>query len=877
MQSVQLKILGMTCASCVARVEKALNKVEGVTAHVNLATECADVQAEQLDYLALQNAVQRAGFDLAVQHHELNIQGMTCASCVARVEKALKKVAGVTHAQVNLATEQAQVHALSSITQQQLIQAVQKSGFDVRLAQIQLHIVGMSCASCVARVEKALKKVVGVSNAQVNLSTEQATITVEHVVDPEILIQQVKKSGFDAYLTQDAPQDEKQQQQYGLKRDLILATVLALPVFILEMGGHLIPAFHHWILSTLGQYNSWVLQWLLTSVILIVPGRHFYQKGFSALWRLHPDMNSLVAIGTLAAYSYSVVATFLPHLLPAASLNVYFEAAAVIVALVLLGRYFEARAKGRTSLAIQHLLGLQPKTAHIEQDGQSVEIAIHNVQVNMVLLVHPGERIATDGQIVEGQSFVDESMISGEPMAVTKQVGDTVVAGTINQNGYLKVRVTAVGQDTLLAQIIRMVEQAQGGKLPIQALIDQVTSWFVPVVMILSMLTFIAWWLLGPQPSLSFALVNAVAVLIIACPCAMGLATPTSIMVGTGRGAELGILFRQGQALQLLQQAKVVAFDKTGTLTEGKPQLTDLHVVAQFDEQRVLSLVAAVERQSEHPIAHAIVKAADDLALPYYHATDFQAHVGYGIQACVDGHTLHIGAERLMQQLNIDTQQLLALSQEWGQAAKTPIFIAIDQQLVGILAVADPIKPSSIFAIQALHDRGIQVAMITGDQQHTAQAIAKQLKIDQVIAEVLPAGKVAAIQALQQHGHVAFVGDGINDAPALAQADIGIAVGTGTDIAIEAAEVVLMSGHLHGVANAIALSHATMNNIRQNLFWAFIYNAALIPIAAGLLYPMFGILLSPMFAAAAMALSSVFVLSNALRLRGFQGQHEIKT
>lgn len=871
MPSAQLKILGMTCASCVARVEKALNKVEGVQARVNLATESADLQAEQLDYFALKKAVQRAGFDLAFTVHELKIQGMTCASCVARVEKAFKKVPGVLDAQVNLATEHARVEALSVTTLQQLVQAVEKAGFDVVLPQIQLQILGMTCASCVARVEKALKKVEGVLNAQVNLSTEQATLTVKQVIEPELLIQQVKKAGFEARLTQAQHQDEKVQHQQRLKRDLIIASILALPVFILEMGGHMLPAFHHWVLDVLGQQISWLLQWLLTTLILVFPGRAFYQKGLNALWRLHPDMNSLVAVGTLAAYSYSVVATFLPHLLPASSLHVYFEAAAVIVALVLLGRYFEARAKGRTSLAIQHLLGLQPKTAQVEQAGQAVEISIHDVNVNMLLLVRPGERIATDGVIVEGQSFIDESMLSGEPMAVAKQVGDAVVAGTINQHGYLKVRVTAVGQQTVLANIVRMVEQAQSTKLPIQALIDQITQWFVPVVMGLSVLTFMVWWWLGPEPSLSLALINAVAVLIIACPCAMGLATPTSIMVGTGRGAELGILFRQGEALQRLQQTKMVAFDKTGTLTEGKPTLTDLYVLEHFDEAVLLSLVAAVERQSEHPIAKAIVHAADDLKLPHYSVTDFQALVGYGIQAKVEGHVVHIGAERLMQDLDLDTQALKSMTHDWGNAAKTPIFVAIDHRLAGVLAVADPIKPTSRQAIAQLHAQGIEVAMITGDQQHTAQAIAQQLNIDHVVANVLPDGKVKAIQTLQdQYGKVTFVGDGINDAPALAKADIGIAVGTGTDIAIESADVVLMSGNLEGVTHAIALSAATMRNIRQNLFWAFAYNAALIPIAAGMLYPFSGILLSPMFAAAAMALSSVFVLSNALRLRGFK-------
>ena len=561
----------------------------------------------------------------------------------------------------------------------------------------------------------------------------------------------------------------------------------------------------------------------------------------------------------------------MPQLLPEGTVHVYYEAAAVIVSLILLGRYFEAKAKGRTSQAIQHLIGMQAKTARIHRDGQIIEVPVAEVSSNTIVEIRPGERIPVDGEVIEGHSYIDESMITGEPVPVAKQIGNQVVGGTINQNGTLNIRATAIGEASVLAQIIRMVEQAQGSKLPIQALVDKVTMWFVPAVMLLAALTFIVWFIFGPEPALTFGLVNAVAVLIIACPCAMGLATPTSIMVGTGRGAEMGVLFRKGEALQLLQDVKVVAVDKTGTLTEGKPTLTDFHVQSGFDADQVFVLLASVEAKSEHPIALAIVQAATEKQVSLLPVTEFDSITGSGIEALVNGQRIQIGADRYMQQIGLDVSAFNAEAARLGQEGKTPIYMAIDQQLAAIVAVADPIKDTTFAAIAALHQLGLKVAMITGDNRHTAQAIAARLQIDHVVAEVLPEGKVDVVRELQQQfGRVAFVGDGINDAPALAQADVGIAIGTGTDVAIEAAEVVLMSGNLQGVPNAIALSKATIRNIRQNLFWAFIYNIALIPIAAGVLYPFAGILLSPIFAAGAMALSSVFVLGNALRLKYFQ-------
>ena len=610
---------------------------------------------------------------------------------------------------------------------------------------------------------------------------------------------------------------------------------------------------------------------MLTAIVLFGPGRRFFEKGVPALLRGAPDMNSLVAVGTTAAFTYSVVATFIPSLLPAGTVNVYYEAAAVIVALILLGRFMEARAKGNTSEAIRRLVQLQAKTARVRRDGAVQELDIALVRSGDVIEVRPGERIPVDGEVIEGQSFVDESMISGEPVPVEKSVGAEVVGGTVNQNGALAFKATKVGADTLLAQIIRMVEQAQGSKLPIQALVDKITMWFVPAVMTAALITFGVWLIWGPDPALSFALVNAVAVLIIACPCAMGLATPTSIMVGTGRAAQMGVLLRKGEALQQLKDAKVVAVDKTGTLTKGRPELTDLVLADGLQRSTVLAQVAAVEDRSEHPIARAIVDAAKAEGLQIPAISDFESVTGFGVRAVVDGCKVEIGADRFMRELGLSVDGFAAEAQRLGSEGKTPLYAAINGQLAAMIAVADPIKPTTKPAIDALHALGLKVAMITGDNRHTAEAIAKQLGIDEVVAEVLPGGKVDTVQRLKaEHGTLAYVGDGINDAPALAEADVGIAIGTGTDIAIEAADVVLMSGDLSGVPNAIALSKATMKNIGENLFWAFAYNVALIPVAAGLLYPFNGTLLSPVFAAGAMALSSVFVLSNALRLKRFK-------
>jgi Au+-exporting ATPase len=802
----------------------------------------------------------------------LDVEGMTCASCVGRVERALKAVPGVQSASVNLATERAEVSG-AAVDRALLVKAVEDAGYDVTSRPVDLQIEGMTCASCVARVERALKTVSGVTYASVNLATERAHVIGQ--ADPAALIRAIEDAGYDARVAVSAAHlsEEvtlrKAAEESALRRDLRIAAALSLPVFVLEMGSHLFTWVHMAVMNTIGMENSWYLQFALTTAVLFGPGLRFFAKGLPALARLAPDMNSLVAVGTSAAYGYSLIATFLPNLLPPGTVNVYYEAAAVIVTLILLGRMLEARAKGRTSEAIKRLVGLQAKTARVFTNGAVVEVPIAEVRPSDLVAVRPGERVPVDGEVTEGASWIDESMISGEPLPVEKTIGSPVTGGTINQTGAFTFRAVAVGEATMLAQIIRMVEAAQGGKLPIQALVDRVTMWFVPAVMGLAALTFVVWMVFGPEPALTFGLVNAVAVLIIACPCAMGLATPTSIMVGTGRGAELGILFRKGEALQALQDVKVVAFDKTGTLTMGKPSLTDLHLAPGFDRDLVLAAVAAVEGKSEHPIARAIVAAAAEASLALPEVTGFASVTGYGVTARAGDQRVDIGADRYMEKLGLKVAVFAEIAARLADEGKSPLYAAIEGKLAAILAVADPVKPTTPQAIKALHALGLRVAMITGDNARTAQAIARQLGIDEVVAEVLPDGKVAAVKRLKALGTLAYVGDGINDAPALAEANVGLAVGTGTDIAIEAADVVLMSGRLTAVPDAIALSKATMRNIRQNLFWAFAYNAALIPVAAGALWPVYGILLSPIFAAGAMALSSVFVLGNALRLRRF--------
>ncbi|MDO6458236.1 heavy metal translocating P-type ATPase [Celeribacter halophilus] len=801
----------------------------------------------------------------------LSVEGMTCASCVGRVERALKGVEGGSEANVNLATETAEVVFGDAVTLPDLVAVLDKAGYPARVEELVFDIEGMTCASCVGRVERALKAEEGVSAASVNLASETATVQVlSGVQDADSLTKAIARAGYKAkprFDREAAPVNRKADEARALRKRLIWAVALTLPVFVIEMGGHLVPALHHWWMMAVPEWLWRMVQFALTAVVLAGPGRVFFAKGLPSLMKGAPDMNALVALGAGAAFLYSSVVTFWPQSIPMGAQNVYFEAAAVIVSLILLGRWLEARAKGRTGEAIRTLAGMRAKTARVERDGAVVEVPIEEIKVGDVLHLRPGEKIAVDGKVLTGESHVDEAMISGEPIPVPKTAGQPVIAGTVNGEGAMTYLAEKVGADTMLAQIIRMVEEAQGAKLPIQSLVDKVTMYFVPAVMALAALTVVIWLMFGPEPALAHALVAGVAVLIIACPCAMGLATPTSIMVGTGRAAELGVLFRKGDALQGLQEVKVIAFDKTGTLTEGRPDVTDLVTLA-GDEAALLAEVAAVEAKSEHPIARAIERAAEARGLVLPEVAKARAIAGHGIKAQIGESALLVGNMRLMTREKIDTAAFEAPLAELADQGRTPVLVARDGVAAMVLGISDPVRPTSRQAIAALHARDIKVAMVSGDTRRAAEAVARDLGIDHVEAEVLPKGKAKAVAAFREaHGAVGFVGDGINDAPALASADVGIAVGTGTDVAIEAADVVLMRGDPCAVVTAVDVSRKTMGNIRQNLFWAFAYNAALIPVAAGVLYPSFGVQLSPMLGAGAMALSSVFVVSNALRLR----------
>ena len=804
------------------------------------------------------------------------IEGMTCASCVSHVETALAATPGIRSVSVNLASEKASMSLANSGAIAGIPGVVEKAGYAIPMTGFEYSVSGMTCASCVSHVEKAIRAVPGVADVAVNLATERATVELyEGLVPAGAIERAVEKAGYGAkILTPSVGQaettDSKSEEIGRLRRSLLFAAALTFPIFAIEMGGHAIPEVHSWVELTVGHKYLKYVFFVLATLVMFGPGIRFHRIGLPKLLRGVPDMNSLVSVGTLSAYGYSLVSTFAASILPSGTAHLYYEAATVIVTLILLGRWLEAISRGRTSQAIKRLVGLQAKTARVLREGAVVEIPLAQVELGDRIQVKPGDRIPVDGTLVDGESYVDESMISGEPVPVLKTTGASVVGGTINTTGSFMFEATRIGADTLLAQIIKMVESAQGAKLPIQALVDKVTAWFVPAVFAAAGLTFAVWWIWGPDPALTFGLVNAVAVLIIACPCAMGLATPTSIMVGTGRAAELGVLFRRGDALQALRDVKTVAFDKTGTLTKGKPELTDMVLAGGFTRSDVLARIASIEALSEHPVAAAIVAAARAEGLVPSAVDGFNAVPGFGVGGFVDGKRIDVGADRHMVKIGVDIAGFENAVAALAAVGKTPLYAAIDGKAAALIAVADPIRPTTAAAIAAMHRLGLKIAMITGDNKVTAQVVARQLGIDTVVAEVLPAGKLEEIRKLRaSDGAIAFVGDGINDAPALAEADIGIAVGTGTDVAIESAEVVLVSGDLTIVATALAISRATMRNIEQNLFWAFAYNAALVPVAAGVLYPFTGTLLSPMLAAGAMAMSSVFVLSNALRLRRF--------
>jgi Cu+-exporting ATPase len=815
---------------------------------------------------------------------ELPVTGMTCASCVARVERAIGKADGVDGASVNLATEKATVtFDPGEVSTEDLVSVIEGAGYGVVTAQETLPIVGMTCASCVSRVEKALHKPAGVLKADVNLATEKATVTyIPGQASYRDLVETVRGAGYDVAkpapgageeameAAADAEEAARAAAYRKLKLKVVVGFVLSTLIFIGTMQMHWFTFLPTWT-------NSGYLLWALASVVQFWVGRQFYTTSWAALRHGTTTMNTLVAMGSSAAYLYSVAGVLFPGFFEHQGMTVpaYFDSAAFIITLILLGKMLEARAKGQTGAAIKALIGLQPRTARVVRGGAEVDVPVAQVLAGDVVLVRPGEKVPVDGVVEAGSSPVDESMLTGEPIPVTKHAGDEVIGATMNTTGSFTLRATRVGSETALAQIVRLVEQAQGSKPPIARMADVIAAWFVPAVIVSATVTLVVWLVFGPSPALNYALLNFVAVLVIACPCALGLATPTAIMVGTGKGAENGVLIRDGSALETAHKLDVVVLDKTGTITEGRPRVTDVVLFGSGDgvdgvpgpgvgNDELLRLVAGAERGSEHPLAVAILAAAEERGLDVPAATGFEAVAGHGIRAQVDGHAVVAGNERLAGRAGGEAAQLAG-------EGKTVVTVQVDDEPVGLVAVADTVKPSSATAVTRLKELGLDVVMLTGDQAATARAVAAQVGIGKVVAEVLPEQKAAEVAALQRDGRrVAMVGDGINDAPALAQADVGIAIGSGTDVAMEASDVTLMSGDVGGVATAVQLSRATIRTVKQNLFWAFAYNVALIPLAAGVFYPAFGILLNPIYAAAAMGLSSVTVVSNSLRLRGFK-------
>ncbi len=815
------------------------------------------------------------------------VTGMTCASCVRRVERALSKEEGVESASVNFAAEKATVEYDPKATSpEDLIGTIEGAGYGTDVREANFGVTGMTCASCVGRVERALGKVPGVLGASVNLASEKATVRyLGGEAEPRDLEEVVEEAGYGVASPGEegsgevAPEDAHERGYRGLKQDFLAAAVITVLVLIGSLP-HMLGISIPLSMPAL----NWALLVLATPVQFWA-GRRFYKGAFGALRHGQANMSTLVVLGTSAAYLYSAAATLAPGLFAGAGdrAEVYFDTSALIITLILLGRLLEARARGRTNEAIKKLAELRAKTARVVRGEGEVDIPVEEVEVGDVVVVRPGEKVPVDGRVVSGSSAVDESMITGESIPATKREGDEAIGATINTTGSFRMEATKVGKDTALAQIIRMVEEAQGTKAPIQRLADRISAVFVPAVIVAALATFGVWLVFGPEPAFTFALLNTVAVLIIACPCAMGLATPTSIMVGTGKGAESGILVKGGEALEGAHKLTTVVLDKTGTLTRGRPELTDVVAADGLPEDELLRLVASAERGSEHPLGEAIVRGARDRGLAPAEADGFEAVTGGGVRAEVEGRSVLVGNRRFLNGAGVSEDGLLPRGEELAAGGKTPMFVAVDGRPAGLVAVADVVRDESKEAVERLHALGLEVAMLTGDNRRTAEAIARELGIDRVLAEVRPEDKAAEVERLQAEGQkVGMVGDGINDAPALARADVGVAIGTGADVAMEAADLTLISGDVRGVARAIGLSKATMRNIKQNLFWAFAYNVALIPVAAGALYPLFsdgGVpealrpflgeygFLNPVLAAAAMALSSVTVLTNALRLR----------
>jgi len=806
---------------------------------------------------------------------DLPVTGMSCASCAAHIQESLSGLAGVNSSSVNLAAEKATIfYDKAVVSVDDFINAIKDQGYGVSISRTTLPVKGMSCASCVANVQKALSALPGVVSASVNFATEKATVDYfPSQVGIRDFRNAIKDAGYELVETEkgedivEKEQREREAAYRNLKKKVITGAVLTVPIFVLMQWNSMGLSR----LIEMPQQTIFLLQLILATPVQFWIGQQFYTGAIAAARHKTTNMNTLIAVGTSAAYLYSIVATFFPSVfeIKGYEAHVYFDTSATIIVLILLGRLFEARAKGQTSEAIKKLIGLQAKTAKVIRDGQEMDIPVEKVEIGDTIIVRPGEKIPVDGVILEGYSSVDESMVTGESIPVEKSAGAAVIGATINKTGSFRFEATKVGRDTMLSHIIEMVQSAQGSKPPIARMADIIASYFVPVVIGIASVTFLIWYFFGPSPAFTYAILNFIAVLIIACPCALGLATPTSIMVGTGKGAENGILIRSGEALERAHQVDTVVFDKTGTLTKGMPEVTDI-VPSGMTEKEVLFYASSAEKGSEHPLGESIIKKANDVGIEIVSPEQFRAVTGHGIMATVNGKQVMLGNEKLMKDEAVEIGDLKQKVGALSEQGKTPMFVSVDNKIAGIIAVADTLKDDSVNAVMALRNLGIEVVMITGDNKRTGEAIGRLAGIDRVLAEVLPEEKANEVKKLQEAGKVvAMVGDGINDAPALAQADIGIAIGTGTDVAMETSDITLIGGSLRGVVTAIALSRATMRNIKQNLFWAFAYNVILIPVAAGVLFPFFGILLNPMFAAAAMGFSSVTVVTNALRLRRF--------
>jgi Cu+-exporting ATPase len=813
----------------------------------------------------------------AIKQVDLPMMGMSCASCAAKIEKGLSGLDGVTKAGVNFAAEKVRVEYDPGVVGiNDFVETIKGLGYGAGVQSVTLPIEGMSCASCVEKIERTLNSLPGVVQASVNFATEKAAVSyVPGAVTVREMVQAVRATGYD--VVEAGPEEDvlekeeraRERAYRGLRTRFIAGVLLAVPIFAL---GH--PDLLG-LTSILGEGRGtyFFLQFLFATPVQFWCGLRFYKGAIASARHRTTDMNTLIAVGTTAAYGYSLAATFLPGYFVAGGFTpeVYFDTSAAIIVLILLGRLLEARAKGRTSEAIKKLIGLKPRTARVVKNGKEIDLPVEEVLPGDTVVVRPGEKVPVDGEVIDGYSSVDESMISGESIPVEKKAGDQVIGATMNRTGSFRFRATKVGKETALAQIIRMVEEAQGSKPPIARMADLIASWFVPAVIAIACVTFIVWYAFGPAPAFTYALLNFVAVLIIACPCALGLATPTSIMVGTGKGAENGILIRGGESLETAHKLTTIVLDKTGTLTKGEPSLTDLVAAVGFDEKDVVFYAASAEKGSEHPLGEAIVKGAAERGVIPADPEGFNAIPGHGITATVEGRAVLLGNLKLMDDNGVDVERLKETACRLSDEGKTPMYISVEGRPAGVIAVADTLKEHSREALEVFQKLGLEVVMMTGDNSRTARAVARELGVKRVLSEVLPGDKAGEIRKLKGEGRVvAMVGDGINDAPALAEADVGIAIGTGTDVAMEASDITLIGGDLRSITTAIALSRATIRNIKQNLFWAFFYNAVLIPVAAGVLYPFFGVLLSPIFAAGAMAMSSVSVVSNALRLKWFR-------